>query len=379
MPKHDHALLEYLFFSVFERRFINTQPTCECGTGRISDASADYVTAILLGVMNIYFKHCYAGPMWDLPYPPPPIPTDDHLSPMSSLSSSTRSSGPSSPSTSDGLPLPSPIPISGSSRIARTHPSMQIDTFPTEQPSDTDTISPSRSRSMSSILDPNMHDVSPSFSTSKESTDRGRFNQALQEKAGDRIKHALGPVPPQPRWKPRSLALHLQHAYHNVLAMREAMWDELRLQLRDPAKRTELTDAGWEFDFAKPAPRNSMSVANLDSHVNGGEHHERPPVAMDLSEARARFDRFMSSYAADMHARTSVRDALSESLGWAAPPRAPRTKAEIALELDRERERAVARRHERESGFSEDSLVCRSHRGLCGFKEGNPTVPVSPA
>ena len=52
---HEHAVLEVLFNSVFEGRFINTSPT-----------------AILPGYLNIYFKNLIASPRVDMPTPPAP-------------------------------------------------------------------------------------------------------------------------------------------------------------------------------------------------------------------------------------------------------------------------------------------------------------------
>ena len=52
---HEHAVLEVLFNSVFEGRFINTSPT-----------------AILPSYLNIYFKNLIASPRVDMPTPPAP-------------------------------------------------------------------------------------------------------------------------------------------------------------------------------------------------------------------------------------------------------------------------------------------------------------------
>ncbi|KAG8798637.1 hypothetical protein FRC17_007368, partial [Serendipita sp. 399] len=53
--KHDHELLQTLFYGVFERRFINTCPT-----------------AILPSMLNIYFQNVLVTPPIDFPTPPPP-------------------------------------------------------------------------------------------------------------------------------------------------------------------------------------------------------------------------------------------------------------------------------------------------------------------
>ncbi|KAH7107171.1 hypothetical protein BKA62DRAFT_765718 [Auriculariales sp. MPI-PUGE-AT-0066] len=367
LPKHDHALLEHLFFSVFERRFVNTQPT-----------------SILMGILNIHFKSGYGGPRIDMPYPPPPVPQDDpsHSPLSSSLSGSTQTSGPSSPSTLQPLPLPSPIPISGPSRVA--HQQFASSDTSDCQLSETETISP-RSTSPTRPVSSSGRSSNTVTSFGKpyqpfEATESRRLGN-LREEVAQKI---ILPVADFGKYTPRALALHLHNSYTEVLAMRESMWEELRLQLRDPAKRAELAEVGWEFDFTGAKSTSSLSVSAAAAAAAAAEPAAGTGTGQDLGEARARFERLVGSYAADMHARTSVRDALAEGLGWTAPAKAPPTKAEIALELDRERERTVARRQERESGFSEDMLICRGIRGFCGFKEGgaggnNGSGPTSPS
>lgn len=167
-----------------------------------------------------------------------------------------------------------------------------------------------------------------------EATARDKLELTSEERR--HVKHAPLPVASFAKWTPRGLALHLYHAYMSVLAMREAMWDELLLQLRDERQKHELFDAGWDEDEDEP---------------------------------RVKFDHLVQSYAADMHARTSFKDALWESLGWIAPQKAPLTKAEIAFELDRERERVVAKKLEEKMGFTEETYMSRCVRGWCGFKD----------
>ena len=55
VTRHEHAVLEVLFNSVFEGRFINTSPT-----------------AILPSYLNTYFKNLVASPRVDMPTPPAP-------------------------------------------------------------------------------------------------------------------------------------------------------------------------------------------------------------------------------------------------------------------------------------------------------------------
>ena len=55
VTRHEHAVLEILFKSVFEGRFINTSPT-----------------AILPSYLNVYFKNLKPSPRVDMPTPPAP-------------------------------------------------------------------------------------------------------------------------------------------------------------------------------------------------------------------------------------------------------------------------------------------------------------------
>jgi len=143
-----------------------------------------------------------------------------------------------------------------------------------------------------------------------------------------------------PNFPPRALALHLYHAYMRVLACKEAMWEEL-LYLRNAGEkhRAELALCGWDED--------------------------------EPEEDRFKFDMAVKQYEEDMHARTSFVDALESLLAWEPPKKAPLTKAEMALELDKERERVLARRAEAQGPALMDGMVvCRSLRMWCGFKDG---------
>ncbi|EJD52231.1 hypothetical protein AURDEDRAFT_134839 [Auricularia subglabra TFB-10046 SS5] len=301
MPEHDHALLEHLFFSVFERRFINTKPT-----------------SILHGLMNIHFRHVYCGPRIDLPYPPPPLPQDNGTGGAKQSSGSSAKSTSSSSSPGTGT---EPLPQPGTSKEPPR---------PDTAASDAPTLKSGK--------------TPPQAYKPFEAAEEHRLQLTSEERK--QLQHAPAPLHSFAKWTPRGLALHLYHAYMSVLAMREAMWDELVLQLKEERRRPELIAAGWDEDEDEP---------------------------------RVRFEQLVASYAADMHARTSFKDALWESLGWVAPKKAPLTKAELAFELDRERERTAARKLEEKMGFCEDTMVSRSVRGWCGFKEGKPAASPVPA
>ncbi|KZV93841.1 hypothetical protein EXIGLDRAFT_835431 [Exidia glandulosa HHB12029] len=310
-PQHDHALIEHLYFSVYERRFVNIKPT-----------------SILQGMMNVHFKHVYGSPRIDLPYPPPPISADSGAETTSASTTTESSPLASDPSP---LPLPLPTPTPGTSHSAAGRPGTMESLMSDETAVAGQLGSKSKrtesfsNRSVSSGGGPIYHPV--------EATREHRLELTSEDRK--KIKNAPLPTPSFSEWTPRGLALHLYHAYMTVLAMREAMWDELLIQMREEHRRNDLFDLGWD------------------------ENEDEP---------RVRYERVIMSYVADMHARTSFKDALSESLGWVAPQKAPLTKAEIAFELDRERERTVARKIEEKMGFTEDTYMSRGVQGWCGFK-----------
>ncbi|KAF8582196.1 hypothetical protein K439DRAFT_1661929 [Ramaria rubella] len=74
--EHDHAVLEALFYRVFERRFINTQPT-----------------ALIMGTLDIHLRHAASSPLINFPSPPP-----------------RPSTTPSTPPPSQPPPTPPPPP-----------------------------------------------------------------------------------------------------------------------------------------------------------------------------------------------------------------------------------------------------------------------------
>jgi hypothetical protein len=91
LPAHDHAVLETLFYRVFERRFINLQPT-----------------ALLMGTLNIYLRHAAGSPLINVPLPPSPPP---HQDPPVLVESDSRSATPRMPQRGDSEDSRSSTPV----------------------------------------------------------------------------------------------------------------------------------------------------------------------------------------------------------------------------------------------------------------------------
>ena len=75
-PEHDHAILESLFYRVFERRFINLRPT-----------------ALIMGTLNIHMRQAGGSPLINFPRPPAPL-LDGHSAPKTESNGFSRSATP---------------------------------------------------------------------------------------------------------------------------------------------------------------------------------------------------------------------------------------------------------------------------------------------
>jgi hypothetical protein len=76
VPPHDHALLESLYLSIFESRFINLRPTGRdfCHKSQAKPDIVIFPPAVLPVYFTTYFRHVTLGPIVTFPMPPlPPI------------------------------------------------------------------------------------------------------------------------------------------------------------------------------------------------------------------------------------------------------------------------------------------------------------------
>ncbi|KAI0274995.1 hypothetical protein BC834DRAFT_965444 [Gloeopeniophorella convolvens] len=323
---HDHALLEYLFNSVFENRFINMKPT-----------------VVVLGYFTPFFSRCLSAPSLNFSVP--------FLAPLPPLPEVTR------PTTQ----------YLGNFDETTTIP--DVPSYPNTRPSSSYTRSLSRSSSSLSLpsLDcsyshssPTVEEARPSTPSTTgtftyEATSPMKSQKRRTQSSGTSITHVASwmspsetptldnallaqsvvPVAALAKLGERTRAMNLYRSFLNVLGCREAMWEELKNLHR--SRRTALVELGWEN---KP---------------------------WDDKDARKRFDDLFGLFESDMHARVSMWYSMTE-LGYTFPRREPLLKSEV-LEEERIRKAILdARAQAREEDFD---VPCRVIRVFIGFKEAD--------
>ncbi|TCD65656.1 hypothetical protein EIP91_002329 [Steccherinum ochraceum] len=280
---HDHALLEVLFNAVFENRFLNPLPT-----------------SVLPGYFTSIFSHVISPPVFSFPIPPfaPLTPLPGELD-----SSSLLFNDDAEPST---LFLPDVPPEPRLSVSSITSDTPFLDTLPTLVNSDFMTASDFRN------LDP--QERSPSTTTqqsdnSGDSSSRPPKAQRqsvaafmipdMNDRIGDESVVEIIQTPQIASFEEHSLFMHLYRAVGTVLALREAMWEELS-------------------NIIKKEP-DSLQIHGWD--------------ASDFKDDRSRlkFDALIDRYKGDMHVRISLWHSLTKQ-GWPYPLRDPLSKAELVEE-----------------------------------------------
>ncbi|KAK0208757.1 hypothetical protein DFS33DRAFT_1253760 [Desarmillaria ectypa] len=327
MPSHDHALLESLYKSVFEHRFINMKPS-----------------ALLPSYFATYFRHVTLGPVISFPMPPvPPLqplppqivttytiePGSDTLDPRVSTVYPPSSEGTSASSATPTLGA-RPASLSFSSTISSgtgvmsstpdSSTTMEIPFLSNaSRPASSITtlnLNPTETPAPPSLFVPYMLDTSSTETTAVAS-----------------IPPSLFPEERLSSLNVRSLAMHLYRSYQSVLACREALWEELNDRLRN--RKDELKPFGWEDD----------------------EDWEE-------LQTRRKFEILIERYESDMQARVSLWCSLN-NIGWPFPPREPLSKAEL-IEEERMREAMLeARKH---APVEDLQVPCRTIRVLIGYK-----------
>ncbi|KAF5388526.1 hypothetical protein D9757_004671 [Collybiopsis confluens] len=313
IPTHDHALLESLYKSVFEHRFVNMKPS-----------------AVLPSYFTAYFRHVTLAPVLSFPMPPlpplralpPQMPTaymplgldlDQRMSFVPSSLSTARpgslsfSSAMSKESTSDQSHAPGESSSSFSTEVNDALTSVIVsDTDSSQIVEEESTLGP---RELYMLETSGLAD---STTPSVPLVARGRLD-SLNE---------------------RSLAMHLFRSYSYVLGCQEALWEELKDRIRN--RKQELEPFGWEDEEEFEEVQN-----------------------------RKKFEKLLKRYQSDMQSRISLWCSLEE-VGWAQPVREPLTKAEL---IEEERKRAAIS-GARNDARSEDlqQMACRSIRILVGFK-----------
>ncbi|CAL1695096.1 unnamed protein product [Somion occarium] len=314
---HDHALLEFLFMSVFENRFLNRTPS-----------------SVLPGYFSAIFRHVLMPPVLNFPMPPlaplPPLPNE--------LGSPSTVSSDLSDTTTLYLPdfeldsLQSP-PSSERSPVSI------IDASTTDvQPFSLEEVLPStdygRNRSSSTstgstLADPPTGPVLPKPPVSAQRRSVAFSSPEMSTRIGDDTVLNLFPIDELTSLEEHALSMQLYRAVGSVLAVKEAMWEELMEQMKDNKDR--LRGYGWENDD--------------EQSVN-----------------RQKFDSLVERYKGDMHVRISLWHSATK-YGWQYPRRDPLSKGELVEEERMRRAIMEARKCATEADFQTPS---RSLRLLVG-------------
>ncbi|KAJ7446496.1 hypothetical protein B0H11DRAFT_2084990 [Mycena galericulata] len=314
---HDHALLESLYKSVFESRFINLSPT-----------------AILPSYFTTYFRHVTMGPVISFfmpPLPPlQPLPPQIITSYVIDPNSDTLDSRTSTVFASPNEVRPTSLSFSSAS-TGSTADSSQISSMFTGARRKSSSVSTYDSPDTALFTQPNGVPDPPKTPSPFKGfvLDRGMDNEEPTQ-SPDRI-----PIRSQlSLLNERSLAMHLYRSYQLVLACQEEMWEELKDRIRN--RKPELKPFGWDDD-----------------------------EELEELQSRKKFELLVERYRTDMQTRTALWCSLT-GIGWQFPPREPLSKAEL-IEEERIRAAMMEARTYAESD-DEPATPCRSLRVLVGYK-----------
>ncbi|KAA1467967.1 S-adenosyl-L-methionine-dependent methyltransferase [Dentipellis sp. KUC8613] len=333
---HEHALLELLFNSVYQTRFINRKPT-----------------AVLPVYFTSFFSRCLTAQSLNLnmPYlaPLPPLPEQ----PSPAFEEAARRGSTSSQSTSPTRPPSQNLSmLTASFGASPTRSTTTLSTISSTDISNylsfawttdefgANATTPTMGRSPMNETLPELSPTEDSSSPSSITYDRRGSAPWVTSEDGTTLDSTLSaqsliPFNAIEQLSDRTRAMNLYRAFMGVLGCREAMWEEL-LYLQS-SRRERLIELGWEDK-------------ELEEH-----------------EARSRFEEMFKRYESDIHARVALWYSLSE-LGYPVPPRGGLTKSEL-LEEERTRKAIMdARAMAKEDDFD---TPCRVLRVFIGFKSGD--------
>ncbi|KAJ7170037.1 hypothetical protein C8R46DRAFT_1090916 [Mycena filopes] len=314
---HDHALLESLYKSVFESRFINLSPT-----------------AILPSYFTTYFRHVTLGPVISFfmpPLPPlQPLPPQIITSYVIDPNSDTLDSRTSTVFASPNDVRPTSLSFSSMSTTSTGGSSQLSSMFTTGR---------RKSSSVSTYDSPNTPFIVPNGTPDPPKTP-APFRRFVLDIGMDGEEPATLPdrIPIRnqlTRLNDRSLAMHLYRSYQIVLACQEEMWEELKDRIRN--RKDELKPFGWDDD-----------------------------EELEELQSRKKFELLIDRYRTDMQTRTALWCSLT-GIGWPFPPREPLSKAEL-IEEERIRAAMLEARTFSESDDDDSVVPCRSLRVLVGYK-----------
>ncbi|KAJ7293733.1 hypothetical protein C8J57DRAFT_36288 [Mycena rebaudengoi] len=315
---HDHALLESLYKSVFESRFINLNPT-----------------AILPSYFTTYFRHVTLGPVisFFMPLLPPlqPLPPQIITSYVIDPNSDTLDSRTSTIFPSANDVRPTSLSFSSASTASTVESSQPSSIFTSASA----TTSRRKSSSVSTCDSPDTSIfTSPSGSSDLPPKPTAPVKTYVLDMDADDEEAAVAPsrIPIRNQLNAlneRSLAMHLYRSYQLVLACQEEMWEELKDRIRN--RKDELKPFGWDDD-----------------------------EELEELQSRKKFELLVDRYRTDMQTRTALWCSLT-GIGWQFPPREPLSKAEL-IEEERLRAAMLEARTFAE-GEEEPSTPCRFFQG----------------
>ncbi|KAH9081724.1 hypothetical protein EDB83DRAFT_2334409 [Lactarius deliciosus] len=225
---HEHVLLEYLFNSVFESRFINMKPT-----------------VVVLGYFTPFFSRCLSAPSlhFSVPFLAPLPPLPEATRPTTQYSGNFNfnfdpiSTIPDVPS----YPITRQSSYTGTIRHSSSSVSLpSLDTFRTRTSLVVDDTGPStppvanRATNGGTDIPPSSVTHVASWITSSETP---TLDNAL-------LAQSIIPVETLSKLGERTRAMNLHHSFMVVLGCREAMWEELKMLQR--SRKNVLADLGWE-------------------------------------------------------------------------------------------------------------------------------------
>ncbi|KAF9454137.1 hypothetical protein P691DRAFT_810855 [Macrolepiota fuliginosa MF-IS2] len=328
---HDHALLESLFQSVFEHRFINTKPT-----------------ALLPSYFSTYFRQVQTGPVVHFPMPPlaplqplpPQIVTTYVFEPDTDTINARQSTYYPTP-----VPMARPVSRSFSSTSSYTHKT-SVDSTVSRRPRTASSVttmpdSPTTLVAPNGFLKAQLGEKEPTSPPSpahppSSPPEMPKKQFMLDNSLSEEVASApqqLFPSEQLHKLSNRYLAMQLYRSCQYVLGCQEAMWEELKDRIRN--RREELSPYGWDDDDE-----------------------------LEELQSRNKFEKLIERFKTDMHLRISLWYSLTD-IGWPFPEREPLTKAELVEEQRIRANMLEARKQARPEDFD---IPSRSVRVLVGTK-----------
>ncbi|KAF4622885.1 hypothetical protein D9613_002243 [Agrocybe pediades] len=323
VPSHDHALIESLYNSIFDNRFINMRPT-----------------SVLPNYLTTYFRQVTLGPVLSFPMPPfapmMPLPPQTVTSyvvepSIDGISSRTSVVGPSTSTFTVNRPVS--LSFSSAMSTATASSSNDLKSYA------------SRPRTSSAPLSYKGSTIS-SLEMAHSNDSEATLNIDITTKAARRymLDNSVGDIEEgNPRNSPfpldklnelteRSIAMHLYRSYQVVLACQEAMWEELKDRIRN--RKHELQPFGWDDD-----------------------------EELEELQSRKKFELLMDRYKADMKFRVALWYSLND-LDWPFPVRDPMSKAEL---FEQQRMQMSMMEARKQATLEEMQQPSRAVRVLIGY------------